>query len=153
MRWLIASLLLVPLSFSACKKDSNNKNGVPQITLLSVTPTEIKSGDAEGNIIITFNFTDGDADLLNEQGSTTGFLSQTYDSLYNTTFKLPKVSKDFLDPSKGLVGQASVIVPIIPFVLDSLHENANPFHFELYVTDEAGHQSNLIRTPDITIIP
>jgi hypothetical protein len=153
MRWLISLLLLVSFSFSGCKKDGNNKNSVPQITLISVTPTEIKSGDAEGNIIITFNFTDGDADLLDASGSTKGFISQTYDSQYNTSFKLPPVSIDFLDPSKGLVGRASVIVPMIPFVLDSLHESANPFHFELYVTDAAGHQSNSITTPDITIKP
>jgi hypothetical protein len=151
MRWLISLLLLVSLGFSGCKKEDNNKSSVPQITFLSVTPTEMKSGDAQGNIVITFNFVDGDADLLNESGSTTGFLSQTYDSQYNTSFKLPQVSTDFLDPSKGLVGRASVIVPMVPFVLDSLHQNS--FHFELYVTDEAGHQSNTIKTPEITINP
>jgi hypothetical protein len=149
----MAILLLASLSFSACKKDGGNRDSVPQITFISVTPTEIKSGDPEGSFIITFNFVDGDADLLTEDGSTTGFVAQTYDSLYNTSFKLPAISNDFLDPEKGLVGQASVIVPTVPFVLDSLHQNSNPFHFEVYVTDAAGHQSNHIITPDITIKP
>lgn len=148
MRRVLGVIFLMGLS--ACSKKTGSGNNPPQITLISVTPEEFKSGDPDKKIVIGFKFKDLDGDI----GGNPITVYQTYDSSFQSGFTLPQIPPDFIDPEKGIEGTASVILSTSFFVLDSLHQQTgDSFHFEITIADLAGNKSNTIRTPYIYIKP
>ena len=155
MRSALIVLLLAVLP--SCSKMGGSGSNAPQITFISLSPNEITNGDPESVIVIGFEFSDKDGDI----GSTGAigepaniFIKQTHDTSQGANAQLPVISPDFQDPDKAIKGTAIDKNPGAFFTLDSLHmQTGDTFHFEIYIKDKAGHESNQIITPDVYIKP
>ncbi len=154
MRWYLVFIALLFTGFVACKKESS-KSKVPKITFQSLVPNTVKSGSSRDTIGISFKFEDGDADLGNDRGSANFdiFLTDIRDTTQVFKYFLPEIPEQMKDPSKGLEGSATVVLQAAFLVLDSLHKNGDTLHYELYIKDKAGNESNRLITPDIYVKP
>jgi len=152
-RGLIGCVIFSSILFFACKKEGQGGDKPPQITFLSSSPNEFKSGSSEGKITINFRFFDANADLGNADGTEENIFITTNKG-FSGTASLPQIPDDFKDPSKGIDGTATVVIPTSFFVLDSAHlQTGDTFQFSLYIKDNALHPSNTISTADIYIRP
>lgn len=102
-----------------------------------------------------FGLQDGDADLGNDDASQIFLKDSRFDSLGFIKTPFPIIDKSIEDPTKGLEGTCL----FFPFPqptprLDSVHFNTgDTLHYEFYITDRAGHESNHITTHDLIIRP
>ena len=155
MRLLILSALTL-LGLAACSKNSDQGSNPPQITFISLTPDEIKNGGSPDQIIVIgFKFFDKDGDVGSRtEGEPNVILKQTHDTSVGNLTSLPIIPPEYQDPEKGIEGTAVINVPTNIFSLDSLHmQTGDTFHFEISILDHAGHESNVIITPDVYIKP
>jgi hypothetical protein len=102
---------------------------------------------------------DGDADLGIEDPN-----SQKYD-IYIKDFRFdtgyvgyyfPTIDDEIRNPKKGLEGiiKFAFTPDILTTRTDSIHmKNGDTTHFEVYIMDRAGHQSNHIITQEIVLVP
>ncbi len=152
-------LLFISVTIFSCQK-SNNVSKIPHIALLYF-------GSGEGTDSIRLNFdtaflqfsiVDGDADLGNDPN---GSQKDIYikDFRYDTGFAgyfFPAIDQSIEDPKKGIQGTCTF--EFTPDILtsrsDSLHmATGDTTHFEVYIMDRAGHQSNHIVTGPIIMRP
>ncbi len=147
----LSILVISMLLFSACKTTTASK--IPFISLIAFVPDSMKV-----NIDTTylyFNIVDGDADIGNSDASQIYLKDSRFDSLGFIPTPFPTIDKSIEDPAKGLEGTCV----FFPFPqptprLDSNHFNTgDTLHYEFYITDRAGHQSNHITTHDLIIRP
>ncbi len=108
---------------------------------------------------LVFSVKDGDADLgvdvTNKQGK---FDIYVKDFRFDTGFAgyfFPEIDSKIKDPSKGLNG--TVTFEFTPYILlprtDSFHlVNGDTTHFEVYIRDQAGHESNHITTSQVVMV-
>lgn len=129
----------------SCKKgDEKIYPAEPSIELISVTPTSLVEG--EENIIISFKYTDGDGDL-GENNSSVKNLFVTDNRLGITySFRIMQLSPD--NSIIPITGTLNADIGTV-FVTDSSVQQTVNFSF--YIVDRAGHQSNTLTTPAITV--
>ncbi len=142
------SILFVLLSFTACKKDED-VDKVPKITFTSLTAESMRSGSSEDSIGIAFTLEDADADIPSDTTKAI-FLTSTRD-FEEVAYYYPPIPDELLDPEKGLKASVVVYIKAAFLLLDST-ETADTFSYSMYVKDAAGHQSNIITTPDIYLV-
>jgi hypothetical protein len=157
MKRSIALFFALLFAFVACKKKSNVSN-TPSISLASMTPDSIKQGSGEDTVYIKFNLTDGDADLGNRDPTSTEYDIYIKDAR-NDTFQgyfFPEIASAIEDPAKGLTGTCvfKMLGALIYSRQDSIHIlHGDTTHFQLYIKDRAGHNSDTITTKDLRILP
>lgn len=148
------------LSLSGCNT-SQPFPDTPEITFVSITPSEI--AQLSGDIKVVFHYQDGDGDL-GDDGSGVGeanksiFVTDTRaimpDSLALSSYKIPNLTPDARRPS--IQGEMEVSIPA-PFHCTFLGGASgctdNVVIFEIYIRDRAGNVSNVIQTDPVTILP
>ena len=151
----IALLLTLTAAFAACK-DPESLSKVPSIGFVSLEPRVVKAASSEDTVFLEFRFSDGDADLgvPSSSGEYDVFLTDSRDSTVRQ-FLFPEIADELRDPVKGMTGTAVLILDaalLLP--RDSLHTiTGDTLHYEVYVRDQAGHESNRFTTPDIILTP
>ena len=157
MKRCVALFLALFVVFTACKKKSGI-SPIPSIAFISMTPDSLKEGASEDTAYITFNLTDGDADLGNKDPASGDFDIYIKDSRADTFvgYAFPEIAQDVEDPSKGLTGTCvyKILGALTYCRQDTVHlSTRDTAHFELYIKDRAGNMSNHITTPDLYILP
>ena len=138
------SLAFVSGCSDATKKREEISN-VPSIKFVSMSPSTVTKN--AGNVVITFEFTDGDGDL----GDNTPDVKNLFctDSRNNVTyeFRIPQLAPD---SSKIIIhGQQPFDLPPQGFVDDT--HTSETATYSIYVKDRAGNQSNTITTSALVI--
>jgi hypothetical protein len=143
--YLILSLSL--LVMFSCNKETKYSN-IPKIKFLSSSHTSVQAGK-DTNIIIRFEFEDGDGNI--GFGTKNLILS---DSRFNDTipYEIPKIEERY-NPSDGLKGiiQVSYSAAFLFLRNDSTHLESDTLYWNIYMKDQAGNQSNIIRTTDLVL--
>ncbi len=151
----IVYLLLVVLMAASCQKILQSK--IPQIELMSFGPTVVKVN--YGVPILTFSMKDGDADLGNRLGSGKYdiFVKDfRYDTGYVGYYFPADFDPSIEDPDKGIKGtcEFQFVPTIFTPRIDSLHmATGDTTHFEVYIVDRGGNQSNHIVTDNVILTP
>ena len=153
MKFLVPIVFLALLGLVACKKE-NKLPKVPHISSLSVGPTTVKQCSNKDSIAITFRIQDGDADLGVEQapGSNDIYMTSSNPAMPDFNGYLPDIPEEMKDPDKGFEGTATVIVSAAFLPIEDSLRNADTFHYEIYIKDRAGNESNRLITPDIYVV-
>lgn len=156
--WLPLLLLAACLGFGiGCRK--NDKSPIPFISFIALEPDSIKSGSPVDTTYLTFNFSDGDGDLGNDV--TTGkydvFLRDLRDSAYPIMrFPFPPIPGDAVDPLEGIKGTGAIALLGLDLKTrqDTIHKYlGDTVFFDMWIVDKADHQSNIIRTTPVYILP
>jgi hypothetical protein len=153
LRYLVY-LLLIVLVAASCQKNEMSK--IPQIGLNYFGPETIRFNYDTAFLLLSLQ--DGDADLGNDKNG------KNYD-IYIKDFRFdtgyagyffPDIDLSIEDPKKGITG--TCMFYFIPAILsprsDSLHTAlGDTTHFEVYIKDRAGNQSNHVTTGDVILVP
>ncbi len=148
---------ILVIIFTSCQK--NNLSNVPYISLKYFGYDTIRI--KYDTLFLDFLLTDGDGDLGNDPNSN----PKKYD-IYIKDFRFdtgyagyyfPQIDKSIEIPSKGISGSClfEFYSPdILNLRTDSIHTKfGDTTHFEFYIMDRAGHQSNHLITPTVYMIP
>ncbi len=133
----------------------------PEITFVSVTPSEI--AQLSGDVKVVFHYQDGDGDL-GDDGSGSEFAQKTIfitdtrdimpDSLATSSYKIANLTPDTRKPSIQGEMEVSLLAPFhCTFLGGGSGCNDNEVTFEIYIRDRAGNVSNVIRSNPVTILP
>ncbi|MCB9235431.1 MAG: hypothetical protein H6581_27495 [Bacteroidia bacterium] len=139
---LLPALLLV--LFSACKKDDPGISEIPEITLLGVNPTTVI--ELQDSIVFSVSYRDGDGDLgENDANVKNCFI---VDSRINASygFRIQQLAPD--DAVIPIQGNLEIVLPNTGITDGSSSQKTT---FDLYIIDRAGHSSNVVTSPEITI--
>lgn len=152
-RFATLSALLL-LACMACKKNEMSK--IPLISL-NYFGKDIRLVGVDTTLLV-LNFEDGDADLGVEM---TGDKFDIYinDKRFDTGFTgyyFPKITDDAIkDPTKGMKGKCSFFFSpdlLLPRI-DSVHMAlGDTTHFEVYIKDAAGNESNHVTTGSVYMV-
>ena len=139
---LYISLLL--LFTVACKPGEIIEiSAIPEIELLSVTPTQVQ--EFRDSIEFRIMYTDGDGDLgSNDSGAENLFIEDNRIQVIHS-FRIQQLAP----ASVPIQGTFTAVLPNIIITDNSTQQTVN---FDIWVTDRQGNTSNRITSPDITII-
>lgn len=155
-RNLLIILALSALGFaSSCSKGAAG-NTPPVISELSIAPNTVHSGFSKDTVFVTFTVHDANADLGNDATKKEFdiYMKDSRDS-HETGFPFPSIPNDIKDPSKGLTAITTVKLNAALFLQarqDHI-DTGDTLYYDIYVKDKAGNKSNVMRTPDIFILP
>ena len=152
-RFVKALLVAATLVAFGCEKKYKDNDPlepvsvVPRIELVSVSPTVVQQ--LHDSIVFTVRYTDGDGDL--------GFESADSMSVELTDNRFPLTFHYHLQPLTPS-GAAVSITGLLPVVLANTilqHPDggAEQATFSLRLKDRAGHWSNAVATPTVTVNP
>lgn len=134
----------------ACKKE-NKLSNIPSIKFISAVPNEVREGAPKDTCFISFEFTDGDANI-----NTTGKVPNIFlrDSRTPNAspmqFAFPPIPDAFKDPAYGFKG--GCVIGLSGSLLQILDSSLiDTLHYTITIIDEAGNESNKINTSDIYI--
>lgn len=140
------ALLLV----TGCEKSDVSK--IPQISLIAFYPTDSMRVNVD-TVYLAFNITDGDGDIGNDTTSVIYLKDNRFEDQGFVKTPFPQIDPSIQDPTKGL--QATCIFfpePKPTPRLDSVHmATGDTFHYEFYIKDRAGNESNHIVTNKMII--
>ena len=127
--------------FSSCSKDAPVYSEVPEITFVSVSSTNVNSNDP---LTFVISYQDGDGDLgENSPGARNLFL---IDNRIGTPYEY-RISE--LSPSTSIIIKGTLSVKLDHVnLLGAGPENVT---YSLYVVDRAGHRSNTVTSPSVTV--
>ena len=141
----------------SCRKAENSP--IPYIELIALSPDSIKGGSPLDTAFLTFKFSDGDGDLGNDvtQGKYDVFLRDMRDSAYPILrYPFPDIPDEARDPIDGIKGTGAIAlygVNLIPRQ-DTIHKfRGDTVFYQMWIVDNADHQSNIITTTPLYIRP
>lgn len=160
MSRLLCLLFLIPLLLYSCA-DSPNFDVVPKIEYLRMSKSEMIQGSfSTDSIIIEVAFKDGDGDLgLNDPTSGPNvFLRDSRTNQIYSSYRISEIPE--VGANNGVEGvmflkvynsccifDAGIppceVTPSVPF---------NELTFDIYLFDDAGHQSNTVKTEVIRLL-
>lgn len=132
------------ITFSSCQKDPPAISTTPSITFVSVTPTSVTQ--FKDSITFTISYQDGDGDLgQNDPNVYNLFLT---DNRINITypFRIQQLAPD--NANIAIEGNLNIVLPNAGITDGSTSQTAT---YSIYIVDRAGHQSNTVTSPTITI--
>lgn len=147
--YIVLSCLM--MGITACKKETVSEqppiSPVPSIELRNTAPTVVT--EYEDSIVFDLFYQDGDGDL--------GFADPDSTSVFLVDTRIQTV-EDFYLP---LLAPENVSVPIQGIfqlhldrtILTGSGDTPETVVFQIYLRDRAGHQSNVVSTPAITVNP
>jgi len=129
------------LLFSSCSKDEPVYSEVPEITFVSVSSTNVNSSDA---LTFVISYQDGNGDL----GENTTDARNLYllDSRISTPYQY-RISE--LSPNSSIIIKGTLSVKLDHAGL--LGAGPENVVYSIYVVDRAGHQSNTVISPTVTV--
>lgn len=143
--WVCLAILLVWIVFSGCKKEEIVADPVPFISIESVTPTNVT--EFMDSVIVVLSYDDGDGDL--------GHFDPDSSALAVTDSRFSEPDYYFVqalapDVEDGLHIRGTLRIGLTPpFILGSGSQEV--ISYTIRIKDRAGHWSNTVVTPDITI--
>ncbi|MBA3827522.1 MAG: hypothetical protein H0X33_01155 [Taibaiella sp.] len=152
MRYFTALAFLSVLALASCRK--NNASKIPHISTLSIAPDSIIGGSSGDTVYLSFHFTDGDADLGNNQ-NTTNYDIYIKDLRTNTVtgYFFPSIPSQIEDPNVGLEGDCRIKLLAAFIIPRPDHLLLDTVRYEVYIKDKAQNESNHLTTPNIIILP
>lgn len=130
--------------FTSCQKDPPVISIIPSITFVSVTPTNVTQ--FKDSITFTISYQDGDGDLgQNDPNVYNLFLT---DNRINITYpyRIKQLAPD--NANIAIEGNLNIVLPNAGITDGSASQIAT---YSMYIVDRAGHQSNTVTSPSITI--
>ena len=133
---------------------------VPKIDFVSLTKDTMLQGlNQEDSIIVTFHFEDGDGDIgrMTDSEANNVFFIDTRTGQLDNSFGIPFVPPQ--GSSNGIEGEVYIkifstccIFPVGDPCQPSTEFPIDALTYEIYIKDRAGHESNRITTPVITLL-
>lgn len=140
-----AVVAVLCFAFSSCSEDDRSLDPVPKITLKEIAPATVVQFTDSINIIIEYEDGDGDVGYWNP------------DSLALSVHDLRLANPDFfyvrpLAPDSNAISISGTIRISIrnTFLLGNGNEETT--NYEIKLKDRAGHWSNPVTTPEVTIM-
>lgn len=136
-------LLFVAVGLNSCKEDGGDIfSPIPEIELISVSPTEVVA--FRDSIVFELSYTDGDGDLG----------SMTEDNLFIEDDRI-QVTHGFrvqeIVPNGEQVPITGTLRVILPNTIITDGSTSQTVTFMVYMKDEAGNESNRISSPSVTV--
>lgn len=129
----------------SCKKENQEISNVPEISLVSVSPTRIK--EYSDKISFTIAYKDGDGDLgENTDGVKNLFITDSRNSILYQ-FRVKQLAPD---GSKIAIKGNLVVELSSAAILDNSTEQS--VQYSIYLKDRAGNSSNTISTSGLSIV-
>jgi len=157
MRFILIIFLVVLFGFSCVKKQS--KDPVPSLEFIDFTSSK-SNGIDNGQMIL--GYADGDGDIFREiPGKVPNLIMKFYyynngtkkftgffDTNISDTFNIAKIITQPGDGFKGKSIRGEIYIPMTEFrPADSI----KVFKYVIFAVDEAGHNSNIVTTPQFTV--
>lgn len=147
------ALLILSLTagFFSCKKESTSKSVVPQISNLEQSARHINIGlESTDTLLFRFRFTDGDADI--NGGRAKVVFKNILDTAGEIDYPFPEINAT-LDPNKGISGTAliSLDATAILFQIADTAKKSEMQLYEIYMADDAGRKSNVLRSDSVLV--
>jgi|SRR6185436_8680686 len=139
---LIMTLIFF-VTMLSCKKDKPEYSETPAITMVAVSSHDITEGDP---LTFTISYVDGDGDLGENNPNVYNLF--LVDNRVNVTYKFRIEQLAPLNSSLIIKGNLNVVLNGTAITDGSNSQNAT---YSLYVVDRAGHQSNTVVSPVVTI--
>jgi len=136
-------------ALTACSEPEINEpiSEIPDIELLSTGPYTVRA--LEDSIIFLLHYMDGDGDL--------GFNSPDSLSLYITDNRIGLTESLFVPllapEGSGVSIQGELEVELKNTILIDSASDAESVTFDIVLRDRAGHFSNVVTSPVITVVP
>lgn len=140
----ILPILLCLLIFS-CNNGLEEISEVPEIELLSVSPTSVKA--FEDDIVFEVKYTDGDGDLGSNNDQDRNVFIRDERLGITHEFRLKQLAPD--GATIAITGTFNVTLPATIRVDSS--GASESVEFVLYVIDQAGNTSNEVRSEPIVV--
>lgn len=132
--------------FFSCSKNSETAlDPVPKISFLSINQTSFNA--FTDSVIITINYEDGDGDL--------GYENADLVTAFVHDMRLPNRDGYYVPPlaplnsTIAISGKLNIVLPPLFLLSNSPTESTS---FEIQLQDRKGNLSNIINTPEVTII-
>jgi hypothetical protein len=129
------------LLFSSCEEDQPIYSEIPEIVFVSISSTNVNSTDP---LRFRISYTDGDGDLgENTDGVSNLFLM---DNRFSTQYKF-RIKQ--LSPATGIIIKGNIEVELVSAKLTGPAPQTAVF--SIYLVDRAGHVSNTVTSPAVTV--
>lgn len=144
---LIGSLVLTAMVWlSSCQSDDITfvYPIEPEITSVEVTPTQVQ--EFSDSLVFSISYRDGDGDIGWPEGDSL--------PLYIKDIRLPAPDRFFVGPQAPLGSQISIQGQLKVVLPNTFRLGTGPqetTRFEVWLTDRAGHASNIVLTEDVII--
>lgn len=134
------------LLFSFCKK-SESISETPVIEFVNVSSTTIRAG--QDSLVLTIHYRDGDGDLgENNPDVRNCFVRDSRDAALFYEMRIQQLAPD--GATIAIDGELELLIPATGLLNDlNLQEKTT---FSIKLIDRAGHESNEIISPEITIL-
>lgn len=144
--------LCVLVGLSACNKSGTDGNTPPKVSYVDLSGNLITAG-SNSYIDLVFNFADKDGDLGNAANGM--FDIYVVDSRNDSTigYYFPKGIIGSSDEKEGISGNCTLSLFGNNMLLRPDRPDGDTLHYEVYIKDQKGHESNRLVTPDIYLIP
>ncbi len=142
--WVCLGILLLWIAFSGCKKEEVFADPVPFLKIESVSPTTVT--EFKDSIIAVLTYDDGDGDL--------GHFDPDSSALAVTDSRFTEPDLYFIQALAPDVDNLHIrgtlrIALTPPFILGNATQQV--ISYSIQIRDRAGHLSNTVITPDITL--
>jgi hypothetical protein len=152
--YLVGIAIVLTGLVASCKKTKNN-NTNPVITLQGLDSNTVVSGASNDTVFIRFQVVDGDGDIAHDKVGSGDHDIYITDSRTGEVlpYWYPDIPSGSINPEEGVNAFVTlrVLAAFISTRLD--HPLGDTLTYDLYVKDKAGHQSNVITTPKVYILP
>lgn len=145
----IGIFLLMVCGIYSCKQE-NKMSKIPQLEFVTMTPLEVKAGNSEDTVYLSFRFQDGDADIATDE-QTQNIIVKNRRDTSTLKFIMPGVDNAFKDPSIGFKGLFIVRIQAAFLTLRDTAMAYDSLQFKVTLNDMAGHISNEVTTPVLTL--
>jgi len=161
MKHSIVPFFLTLLFILSCTKPPHYPNE-PVIKFNRLSKNTAKAGfGSQDSLLITFDFTDGDGDIGNEDNQINVQFKDLRDDSEFLTYSIPFIP--VRGANNGISGEVSIILelgnPICCFTPEGIGDCFPPFLvekdtmvYEIYILDRAGNRSNKILTDSIFLL-
>ncbi len=142
---IISGFIAALLLFAGCKSDEGDIfSPIPEISLISVHPTEVTA--FKDSIHFDLSYSDGDGDLGSNNASDRNLF--VIDNRIDVThsFRLQNIV-----PNGEAVPITGTLTIILPNTLITDGSTSQEVTFTLYLTDRAGNESNRVTTPAVVV--
>ncbi|WNJ17788.1 hypothetical protein [Pontibacter sp. G13] len=143
----LITALLTSLGWSCGNRgETPSFSEVPEISLASVAPLQVTA--LRDSIVFSVEYTDGDGDLGDADPDVENVFVK--DLRINTLhgFRLQQLA-----PEGAEIPIQGVFTLTLPYTVITAGGGLETVRFDLYVVDRAGHQSNVVQSPEIQVSP
>ncbi|HNQ11613.1 MAG TPA: hypothetical protein PKH65_04915 [Bacteroidia bacterium] len=145
VRKCLYALISLAMLHLSCKKEEISFSGIPEIKLISVSPTLIK--EFSDSIVFRIEYTDGDGNL--------GVNDPNIDNLFLVDNRIP-LTYSFriqqLSPTGSNISIKGDIVLTLNNTVITDSSSSQIVSYSIYVKDQSGNTSNTVTTPQLTVV-